>query len=296
MSLVESVTIIYTRFKERDKMGRVILCETQPATTSYIFPNTKIEVFSYEELCFYIYNNIALISEEYIDVRMFNWIETALKLPELAEQLRAVKEKDTTDLTDLLTTILTYKEYYTIPEIRDFIFQMERMKGLIPPQFRKMQADGFLRYHKYLKAASIYDEILDQYPDLKNENLLGAIYHNKAVALAYNFELKEAVDAYLKAYELTKNPRSIYEYLLLMATMRERRDVEVLAQFYGVEEMLDQIYDAIGNAEADVTGSPIYHRMEKAMFHYQKNNLTDFNKRMDTVIEQLKSEFREQTV
>ena len=34
-------------------MARVILCETTPATTSYIFPNTKIEVYSYEELCYY---------------------------------------------------------------------------------------------------------------------------------------------------------------------------------------------------------------------------------------------------
>lgn len=279
-----------------NRMGRIILCETTPAKTSYIFPNTKIEVFSYEELCYYVYNNIALISEEYIGVAMFNWIEEELKLPELAEQLRVIKEKETTDLTDLLTMILTYKEYYTIPEVKEFIFRMERMKGLTPPQFRKMQADGFLRYHKYLKAAAIYDEILDQYPDMQNEKLLGAIYHNKAVAMAHNFELKAAMDAYLKAYELTRDSRSIYGYLLLMAAMRERTDVEVFAKFYGVEDMLDKIYNAIEDAEADVTGSPVYHRMQKAMFHYEKNNLTDFNKRMDTVIEYLKSEFREQTV
>lgn len=277
-------------------MGRVILCETIPAANSYIFPNTKIEVFSYEELCFYIYNNIALISQEYIGVPMFSWIETELKLPELAEKLRVAKEKETTDLTDLLTTILTFKEYYTIPEIKEFILQIERMKGLTPPQYRKMQADGFLRYHKYLKAAAIYDEILEQYPDIHNEKLLGAIYHNRAVAMANNFELKDAMESYLKAYELTKNRSSLYEYLLLMATMRERSDIEVLAKYYDVEDMIQPIYDAIQDAEADVTGSPIYHRMEKAMFHYEKNNLTDFNKRMDTVIERLKSEFREQTV
>lgn len=277
-------------------MGRVILCETTPATTSYIFPNTKIEVFSYEELCFYIYNNIALISEEYIGVLMFNWIEDELKLPELADTLRAVKEKDTTDLTDLLTTILTYKEYYTIPEIKEFILQMERLKGLTPPQFRKLQGDGFLRYHKYLKAAAIYDEILDQYPDIQNEKLLGGIYHNRAIALANNFELKEAMDSYLKAYELTGSTSSIYEYLLLMATIKERADIEVLAKYYDVEYMVDKIYNAIEDAETDVTGSPIYHRMEKAMYHYEKNNLTDFNQRMDTVIEYLKAEFREQTV
>ena len=277
-------------------MGRVILCETQPAATSYIFPNTKIEVFSYEELCYYIYNNIALIAEEYIATPMFNWIAEDLGLSDLAESLRQIKEKESTDLTDLLTAILTYKEYYTIPEVKEFILRMERMKGLTPPQFRKMQADGFLRYHKYLKAAAIYDEILEQYPEINNTKLLGYIYHNRAVALANNFELEEAMESYLKAYELTKNTGSIYEYLLLMATMRERSDVEVLAKYYGIEGMVENLYDAIEDAEADVVASPIYHRMEKAIFHYQKNNLTDFHKRMDTVIEQLKSEFREQTV
>lgn len=277
-------------------MGRVILCETQPAEISYIFPNTKIEVFSYEELCFYIYNNIALISEEYVGNRMFNWIERELKLPELADRLRLVKEKESTDLTDLLTTILTFKEYYTIPEVKEFILQIERMKSLTPVQFRKLQADGFLRYRKYLKAGAIYDEILEQYPDLKDEKLLGKIYHNRAVALANNFELEEAMSSYLKAYKLIQNPKSIHEHLLLMATLRERSEVEAAAKFYKAEYMVDAIYDAIEDAEADVTGSPIYHRMEKAIFLYEKNNLADFNKRMDTVVERLKTEFREQTV
>lgn len=277
-------------------MSRVILCETTPTTTSYIFPNTKVEVFSYEELCFYIYNNAALIEEDYIGVAMFNWIDINLGLKELADKLRLIKEKDNTDLTDLLTTILTYKEFYTIPEVKAFILQRERMKGMSTPQFRKMQADGYLRYHKYLRAAAIYDDILEQNEDLQHDALLGAIYHNKAVALAHNFELKAAAENYIKAYELTQNETSIFSYLLLMATMRERADVEVLAKYYHVEELVDNIYEVIGDAEADVTGSPIYHRIEKAIFHYQKNNLTDFNKSMDVVIEQLKSEFREQTV
>lgn len=277
-------------------MGRVILCETQPAETSYIFPNTRIEVFSYEELCYYIYNNIALIAEEYIGTLMFNWIEDGLHLPELADKLRAIKEKKQADLTDLLTTILTYREFYTMAEIKEFIYQLERMKGLTPPQFRKLQADGFLRYRKYIKAAAIYDEILEQYPDINNPQQKGAIYHNRAVALAHNFELEEAMASYLKAFELARNTRSIYEYLLLMATMKERREVEETAGLYGAEEMIDSIYEALQDTEEDVVGAPIYHRMEKAIFHYEKNNLTDFSKRMDTVIEYLKTEFREQSV
>lgn len=277
-------------------MARVILCETTPATTSYIFPNTRIEVFSYEELCYYIYNNAALISQDFIGVGMFNWIENGLRLPDLANALRIKKEKEGTDLTDMLTVILTYREYYTIEEVKEFIFRLERMKGMSKPQFRKLQGDGFLRYHKYMKANAIYDEILEQYPDLKNDELLGSLYHNKAVALAYNFEIREAMEAYLKAYGYSGNKETIYEYLLLAATFYEEKEVEVLAKYYDVEDLLVKIYDAINDGTADVKGSPIYNRMEKAIYHYQKNNLTDFNKRMDTVLEELKRDFREQTV
>ncbi len=277
-------------------MARVILCETKTATTSYIFPNTKIEVFSYEELCYYIYNNIALLSEEYVGKKLFDWIEKEIEMPELAMKLRVVKEKESTDLTDLLTTILTHQEFYTIPEVKEFILQVERMKGLTQPQFRKKQADGFLRYRKYVKAASIYDEILDQNPDMKNDRLLGSIYHNRGVALANNFELEEAMKSYQKSYELIGQKESIYQYLLLLATMKDRAEVEVMAKHYQAEEYMDAIYEAMDDAVQDVVGSPLYHRMEKAMFHYEKNNLTDFNKRMDTVIEKLKTEFREQVV
>ena len=277
-------------------MARVILCETKVATTSYIFPNTKIEVFSYEELCYYVYNNIALLSEEYIGKKLFDWIEKELEMEELALKLRVVKDKDSTDLTDLLTTILTHKEFYTIPEIKEFIVQIERIKGVSAPQFRKKQADGFLRYRKYVKAASIYDEILEQYSDMNNDKLLGAIYHNRAVALANNFELEEAMSSYKKAFELTENKESLYQYMLLLATVKDQAEVQEMAKLHGVEEFVLKIYDAIDDVQTDVKGSPLYRRMEKAIFHYQKNNLTDFNNRMDAVIEELKTEIREQVV
>ena len=277
-------------------MGRVILCETTVATTSYVFPNTRVEVFSYEELCYYIYNNIALLEEEYFSNTMFNWIENFLKLPELANILRQKKERENDTFTDLLTAILVFKDYYTTSEVKTFIGQMERMNGMNELQYRKLQGDGFLRYHKYMKAVAIYDEILDQNPEMRNNNLKASIYHNKAVALANNFELEKAMDCYYKAYDISKNPASIYQYMLLLATMKNRGDVEVVAKYHGVEDILEKIYDAIEDAETDVKGSPIYHRMEKAMFHYEKNNLSDFSKRMDTVIEQLKAGFREQTV
>ena len=275
-------------------MARVILCKTQPAKTSYIFPNTKIEVFSYEELCYYIYNNMALVSEEHIGVPFIQWVRNELKLKELADKLVRTKAKEGSDLTDILTVILTYKEYYSIDEVKEFILQRERMKNMPYEKTRKLQADGFLRYRKYIKALSIYDEILEKNPDMNDIKLKASIYHNRAVAYANNFELAPALESYRKAYELIGNRKSLYEYLLLLATMKDKSEIERVAKIYDAEGMVEDIYYAISDAQKDVVGSMDYHRLEKAIFHYEKNNLTDFSKQLDVVIESLKTEFRSQ--
>ncbi len=275
-------------------MARVILCKTQPAKTSYIFPNTKIEVFSYEELCYYIYNNIALVSEEHIGTPFIQWIRNELKLADLADKLVQIRDKSGTDLTDILTVILTYREYYSIDEVKEFILLRERMKTLPYERTRKLQADGFLRYHKYIKALSIYDEILEKNPDMNDVKLKAAIYHNRAVAYANNFELAPAMESYKMSYDLTGNRKSLKEYLLLLATMKDKKEIEKVADSYDAKDMVEDIYYAISDAQKDVVGSMDYHRLEKAIYHYEKNNLTDFSNQLDTVIESLKTEFRSQ--
>ena len=44
-------------------MGKIIVCSSKQAETPFTFLNTKVEIYTYEELCFYIYNNTVLISK-----------------------------------------------------------------------------------------------------------------------------------------------------------------------------------------------------------------------------------------
>ena len=45
-------------------MGKIIVCNTKTAQNPYTFLNTKVSVYSYEELCYYLYNNMVLVGEE----------------------------------------------------------------------------------------------------------------------------------------------------------------------------------------------------------------------------------------
>ena len=69
-------------------MGNVIICQTQEGKQPYVFENARIEVYSYEELCYYIYYNIPMLDENTITEKLLQWISEELKLNELAEKIR----------------------------------------------------------------------------------------------------------------------------------------------------------------------------------------------------------------
>lgn len=49
-------------------MGKLILCSSVIAKNPYCFPMTKTKVYSIEEVCYYIRNNIYMMQEEVFDL------------------------------------------------------------------------------------------------------------------------------------------------------------------------------------------------------------------------------------
>ena len=51
-----------------------ILCKGALAKEPYIVPVSEVPVYSLEELCYYMYNNIYSITEEFFDERLVTWL------------------------------------------------------------------------------------------------------------------------------------------------------------------------------------------------------------------------------
>ena len=69
------------------------LCLLPQAKKPYYIENIRINNYSLEELCFYLYNNACLIDESLLNERLLDWLRDELVLTRLYLQLYDQLEK-----------------------------------------------------------------------------------------------------------------------------------------------------------------------------------------------------------
>lgn len=277
-------------------MGRIILCQPRQAVIPYRFTNTKVEVYSYEELCFYIYNNVALLNQEQFQGKLVQWIKTELEMEELADRLLE-KLAAETSLTELLVTILSAGSYYETAEIQQFRDKQELVALLPEEEKLKLKADSFLMYKRLLKAISLYNTILRREDQIEDRRFLGDVYHNKGVALAKNMEVTNAKLAFLEAFERNQKPASLEAYIVLRLQEAEEAVVEKEARAFGMDEAdFQRLMGLLEDATEDAESTSVYTRYQKALYNKERGDYEAFNQRIDMMLNQWKEDFREQIV
>ena len=66
-------------------MGSLILCHRKRARQPYEIARIHMRIYTIEELCYYICNNLYLIDYTMVNRQLCNWIDKELELPKLAE-------------------------------------------------------------------------------------------------------------------------------------------------------------------------------------------------------------------
>ena len=65
-------------------MSGYILCQTKKAERPYYIENISMNIYSIEELCYYLYHNLYLADHTIFNEELCSWIRDELELPHLA--------------------------------------------------------------------------------------------------------------------------------------------------------------------------------------------------------------------
>ena len=75
-------------------MGSLILCHSKRAKRPYEISRVHMRIYTIEELCYYLCNNLYLIDYTIMNRRLCDWLEDELGLAKMAEDLRRGSECD----------------------------------------------------------------------------------------------------------------------------------------------------------------------------------------------------------
>ena len=265
-------------------MAGLILCSGKNSKRPYYIANMSVNIYSMEELCYYIYNNIYLIGTDLFDTGLIDFIGKDLGEKDLAEELEFLISQNA-GLSEMVIAVLRHVDYYSEDEIAQLQQSIEKLDTQNAFERLKLRADNFLANKRYASAVKNYEAIVyGRHDDSLNDIFYGSVWHNMGVAYGRMYAFDEAQRCFEKAYQLN----GLDESACSMAAARKlagNNDADDDEQFYVASREIETIMD---HAPEDVEYEPVANAI-KLMNEGKK---TEAYSQFDTIVEDWKSDYR----
>lgn len=223
------------------------LCLLKQAEKPYYIENIRTGIYSLEELCFYLYNNICLIDESIMNERLCDWIRDELKLPRLYRQLYEQLEKQESAVFFVLP-IFREAGYLSPQEMHEFQDRLTKLEVQSEDMKQKLRADYLVREKMFARAIGEYRRILGhRNPGKLGTQFYAAIWNNLGAAYAGLFQFEQAAACFWESYSLLQTKETFRKYisalpLFLTEEAYQKRLEELRADKYLVQKI--QEYNA----------------------------------------------------
>lgn len=223
-------------------MGELILCCGGIAALPYYIEDADLNIYSLEELCYYIENFPDRLDMDFWNEELCQWFARELSLSGLAAKIRTAKQ-EFAETAEVVRVVLEESAYFEPEGRREIVRQLSELEHKDEFERGRLKADRFLINHRYAESILEYRKLLQQ---SLNQSFraaeIGNIWHNMGVAAARMFLYEQAMECFERAYEYNNNPESMREmYFARQYVFRE--DDEKLP-----EEWKDQVREALRQA------------------------------------------------
>lgn len=189
------------------------LCQIKTAARPYYIESISTNIYSIEELCFYLYENICLIDHTIVNEALCDWIRDELGLKKLYRQLYEQLEKQE-GISYFILPIFREIGYLNAQQMRDMQEKISKLEVQPEDARQKLKGDYLVKCGMYSNAMHEYYQILER----KGPGNLGAqfyteIWNNLGCAYARMFLFKEASECFLKAWKQVKTKEVLRKYV-----------------------------------------------------------------------------------
>lgn len=274
-------------------MSELLFCHAPIAALPYYIEELGINIYSMEELCYFIAGNVFLLDDSFMNEELCTWIEKQMGAYKLAENLRNVIHARRR-LSVFVDLILEDTCYYSKAEIDNIVSVLEQLEQKTGFECSKMRADQLMEKEKYLAAIYAYRKLLESEEAKETDALLkGNVWHNLGTAYARLFLFGEAAACYENAYELNQTYESVREDLLCYCYMDDEEKLQQkCAQYYIDEHAIENLKKDQKDAKEDARIKEFDQRLEKIRSMLTEGQKIEAKDALNDIIFNWKEEYR----
>lgn len=215
-------------------MGRLILCKGSYAKKPYYMSIGEVNIYSIEELNFYIADNLDTIIELDLNQSLIDWINEQLNMEELSNKLYQLK-KERVNNRIIIQNILNSCNYFSNNQKRQIIQIAGELENLPLIQRKIKKSNSFLVAKNYKEAEACFESLIDGDTAAElSAKEYAQILHNLGIAKIYTVGIKEASRFFKYAYEGNQEEESLKQYLMSLKLSNQKDLFEKEVSRYGM--------------------------------------------------------------
>lgn len=201
-------------------MGRYIFGGKE-AYLPYEAEELDVRIYTVEELCYYIYHNLPLIDDRFLDDRLLLFLEKELGETDLAEKIRKFYAS-AYDQDALLYMLLSEVGYYQDSELVDFQTRLAFRRRLSGPEKSFLRGKWLYEKKRYSKAIHYFRQLEHETGDNRiTYEIRLNVFSYTAACYAKLFAFPKAIAYLKKAYDFSKQEKylkRIFELSMISGT------------------------------------------------------------------------------
>lgn len=255
-------------------MGSLILCHDRHAGHPYEIARIHCKIFTIEELCYYLCNNLYLIDYTIMNEQLLTWLEEELGMMELSGQLRDVIRMRGS-VEKFVLTILKTSKIFREPEMIRIQNVLERLKNQKDIERQKFKGDNLLESGEIEEAILVYQAILNEETDESvDQKFYGKIYAGLGAAYGRLFLYQESAKMYDRAYQICEDKKLLRPYLYASYKYMSLEEYHILLTKHDdYVEVNDKMRQEMENIKRQLQTEPTQALMEKWKQQYRRSHI-----------------------
>ena len=221
-----------------------MLTATKQSKTGYWAVPLKKNLYSLEEINYFLYNHIDLVYRDFFSEELFTFIDEELEQPFIAQDLRDIAANNGST-ADFVKYILNESFYYSKAQLSDISALVAGIDTMTQAERLKIQGDAAYRAGYYNSALKCYLEILRNADSGEDkDSFYASVAYAVGIIYASMFMCKSANSFFTLAYDFYPDP--MYARACVYMSIISEDDEELLSSIVRFK-ITDDVLDSIKN-------------------------------------------------